>query len=1731
VAVTEDSDRTEALLWAAPEGALPLPPVTTRAQALPLDKLPWSQAETLFLRLLHTIRPVQFAKLFGVPGQAQDGIDAYARLPLDLTDGKTTGRDYITLQSRRVRSLTATRIKKAVDDFLKGEWAAKSADFYYATSFDLQDTRLDKALREQTERLAKLGIALVPWGAQEVSALLKDHPRIVDEFFGRPWVEAFCGTDAAQALSNNLTQQDVRDLRVRLRDLYRAAFFAQGAAHPPDTADPPDFVILDVDPHSKKSEIFETEQPRGTSEGQPAPSRPSTEGQAFIASRLGARRQSFRSAHQLLNAAARSASAAVGTIRADEWLAAGRLRLLIGKPGAGKSSLLGFTALDLLSSQPQSVALQREHGTDLPIWLPFGFLCRHLGASTENSIVSAAEAWLKSQSAADLWPLVERALQDDRLLLLVDGIDEWNDIAVAERALGLLEAFLGHTGATAILSTRPYAVDRLNWRLPWSQAEIAPLTDDQRRTIATTALRPPTSTGSVQGFRQAGIAAVETFLSQLAATPELAELSRSPLFLTLLAATWQGEPLPQLRFKIYERLVELLIEKHPQMRQRASFASEGPLPPAETMTLFAAVAYRLRDNTATGTVTRQEMRKLIVEAMTDDEVLGYEQPIARRKAEEVLAVGEDEFGLIVSHGAGTYGFLHRVILDHLAGRFLATLPADKQAEAVRRYVPDPAWRDVLLALLTAQVNPHATEPLITAALGAGEGPWPDVNGYELLAEALAAGVRLTPRAQNSHLKRLVERVETHPSLRHRAHLIAALTGTLANQAARSLLLPIMKRWLTAPRPDPSPTMWALRDLPLDDDIAAEFLLWGLRHPVDHVKLNASVAIAQRFGGQPFLVRRLVAFVENGPSAETQAAAILALGRGWSEAPETVRLVDWARCQPSIPLRLVSLDLLLRAHSPDDEAPFRPEERAWVLGLLHREGSRREPWPVVGLINAVAAGNPEAADFALETLQTNGNTGGDRTLAWVLACDAFADDDRFKDWVATQFADPEQRGLILYNVAMIPQRWRDDPQFSLAMRPFIAANLNRPGMQHVAGLAPSMAPEDARATLLGGLDTWRPYGAARVLADRYSDDEGVRNELTTRLHGAYPRAAPLAGVAIDVLGLAEGFAVLVDLLRQPVDDSRSEQRVVVAEATADAWIRLTDAANTPESEDAVAAQAVLASYDAAELSGLCTAVATHPLAWHAPSVIKAWPDQPAVLAFAEKLIGEPGPHLHSIEDTIPVAVLRAYCGRTDAASRHLLDKTLDLLKHIDPELREVLAFELTRSSLAAADLVDIMAQWRDEPDTQVRRNAFIGLIQVVKRHQLSVEEVAGPGAVAPEMQWLRAEIKEDLCAYGPELEDRRQLAWIGMLMLGDLTLSDGILETIGHHGQIPGVKLDVLFGDDVDAILLDLVAENWERLREHFGETLFERLNGTSDRQNRTAEEQRRYVMAALATTASRHPAIAEMLRQEASTDAALRHDRHLILWAKEENDGDEGALRALVSMLGGSPLHRQDPILAAVLDRESWRVPDSTFKSILLKDSVDDDAVPLHDSVRLAAYAQLFPDDLTSRTVFGNLEAWFGEERATRGHLGWDTTLALVFGAARPQDLPAILLRVHSRMRMGMSDLYLQAFNAPLLRRLQRDEAAVEALKGALRDPMNLREDSPIFAAPWDPIAEASPDLQRAQRTYLFAVVLRQCGALLHGDAVSAAELLAAVTPDTVVHNPFTGHEGPLRLAVLDIAV
>ena len=106
------------LLCPATGGGVPLP-VQTLDQLLPLSHLSWDDFERLCLRLLRTEVGAVRAALYGLPGQAQHGIDMYAIAP-SASDEVANPRRYVTLQSRRISTVSPANLEYCVNDFLEG---------------------------------------------------------------------------------------------------------------------------------------------------------------------------------------------------------------------------------------------------------------------------------------------------------------------------------------------------------------------------------------------------------------------------------------------------------------------------------------------------------------------------------------------------------------------------------------------------------------------------------------------------------------------------------------------------------------------------------------------------------------------------------------------------------------------------------------------------------------------------------------------------------------------------------------------------------------------------------------------------------------------------------------------------------------------------------------------------------------------------------------------------------------------------------------------------------------------------------------------------------------------------------------------------------------------------------------------------------------------------------------------------------------------------------------------------------------------------------------------------------------------------------------------------------------------------------------------------------------------------------------------------------------------------
>lgn len=207
-----------------PPTSVPLPPVETRHQSLPFGELAWENFERLCLRLVRTDAQVEHCQLYGTQGQGQQGIDLLAR----MSDG-TAHRVY---QCKREESFGPAKIRKAVETFLAGNWVSRAQAFVLCTQESLRPTDRYEEFERQREVLRERGIQFIQWDADALTEELRKHPDLIDDFFGRRWVEVFLGEEAAVRLGPRLDAAQTITLRKGLKEFYETVFAVQDPGPP-----------------------------------------------------------------------------------------------------------------------------------------------------------------------------------------------------------------------------------------------------------------------------------------------------------------------------------------------------------------------------------------------------------------------------------------------------------------------------------------------------------------------------------------------------------------------------------------------------------------------------------------------------------------------------------------------------------------------------------------------------------------------------------------------------------------------------------------------------------------------------------------------------------------------------------------------------------------------------------------------------------------------------------------------------------------------------------------------------------------------------------------------------------------------------------------------------------------------------------------------------------------------------------------------------------------------------------------------------------------------------------------------------------------------------------------------------------------------------------------------------------------------------------------------------------
>lgn len=353
----------------------------------------------------------------------------------------------------------------------------------------------------------------------------------------------------------------------------------------------------------------------------------------------------------------------------------GRRTVLLGDPGAGKSTLASKLAHDLALSNDRVPFLLVLR--DFTPWFRTGGreLLKYLEQICRDPYNLP---WLRDG--------VEYLLRNGRAVVILDGLDELVEPELRRRVVRLIEGFAHQYPLTPVVVTARkvgYAEAPLSESL-FTWGTVGEFDTNQVTAYAARWFALDAATPSAKRARLA-----EAFVAESA---EIAELRRNPLLLALLCAMYSSEHyLPRNLAQVYERCAVMLFDRWDSMRGIA-------LPVQFQGRLRGAVqhlAWFMFNSAESG---RALPRSRIVRLLADYLVAkSFDSDDASAAAEEFAEFCTGRAWILTDVGAARheplFGFTHRTFMEYFAAERMVRKHTDASSlwSALRPHISEGAW--------------------------------------------------------------------------------------------------------------------------------------------------------------------------------------------------------------------------------------------------------------------------------------------------------------------------------------------------------------------------------------------------------------------------------------------------------------------------------------------------------------------------------------------------------------------------------------------------------------------------------------------------------------------------------------------------------------------------------------------------------------------------------------------------------------------------------------------------------------------------------------------------------------------------------------------------------------------------------------------------------------------------------------------------------------------------------
>lgn len=944
---------TETAITAPASHVPPFTSVRTAAQALPFSELRWENFEKLCYRLAGKQADIESHSLYGRAGQAQQGIDIFAR--------KRNGR-YDSWQAKCYAKYTQRDVKKACTTFLAGGWAARTDIFYIAVQCPVDDIGLQNAIEEQAKVFRARGITLRVLGGHDLSVVLRNHPDIVLEFFGRECAKAFFGDTVSHELLLRLDGSELHKIRTQLHRVYQGGFELLDRIPvnaPTPFSDRPQALISLLDRFSAPDVLL-----KETVVSQAAPN----QGEASTALMSEPQRPD---AHSPLKKEESRQAENYRRTPILHWLAESDQIAVVGHAGSGKSTVLRCLALDLLGEQGRFTEVAKRWGRNLPLFISFAKWVRLSEANTGTvGIKELIRATWQPQLTGDLVALIDQAIDESRVVLLIDGLDEWaNEQAARTTLLAMLTIVSAHN-IPAVVSARPGGLSKIGG-IPdsWAVGLLAPLSKTQQREIATTWFSRNVGSSNDQSSNQESITwQTQRFFKELDKGRGLATLAETPLLLLgLIALAVRQLVLPINKVQALSQLTDLLLEVHPSSRATAAgdvsprFSSAAPIDIRREA--LAALAFEIRMEGGDAGYPLQLARKCIKTFLTDPEGYCYTAREASEVANEILAVNAETMGLLVEKGREEVGFVHASLEEYLASVHIHGWPIETILSFVRANASSFRWRSVFSDLIARNTRRSEAEKIVQVI----DEPEADVIGALqrrlLLADVVFGGAEINRPSANRLAERSLDIIGGAGWNGERSAHLAAALGGIYNPTLREKTSESINRW-------------GIRTVEYLQEFYSELASWErsehqlslLKHGIkDDNPANsraAAQALAVVYKGDIEVEHWLMGLLRSDSDLAVVARSLEALTLGWSENPMLNDLLTTAAAATDKALKLSAIwcKVQLQLHQDSDLSALL-SLCTWPDGVSYLHHAQAGESLVQGWLD-----NPKIIEICLGTLK-------------------------------------------------------------------------------------------------------------------------------------------------------------------------------------------------------------------------------------------------------------------------------------------------------------------------------------------------------------------------------------------------------------------------------------------------------------------------------------------------------------------------------------------------------------------------------------------------------------------------------------------------------------------------------------------------------------------------------------------------------------------------------------------